>query len=222
MSVLFPIEWQKFEHVVLDFGGVLYQIDHLLTSQAFEHLGYPDFHKEFRHSSQSELFNRLECGQIDDVAFLEALQGQCAPSTQIEDVRKAWNAMLIGLRPEAQGWIQSLTAHFDLILLSNTNAIHAEHFEREILASKGRSFADPFRQIIYSHRLGKRKPDPATYAHVAQELGLHPERTLLVDDTKENVQGAVEAGWSGVYFDVAQFSFRQFIMGVGYEDFLRD
>lgn len=219
-SALFPIDWQLYEHVVLDFGGVLYQIDHQLTAQAFAKLGFSKFEREFRHGAQSRLFNELECGEIDERDFLLKLRNHCTNSTSNEQIQDAWNAMLLELRPESTGWVQSLEKHFDLLLLSNTNAIHAAHFEQEILKNKGRQFSSAFRQIIYSHRLGKRKPHPETYAHVSKEYGLTPERTLLIDDTKENVAGALKAGWSAVYFDVEAYSFGQFIRGIGYEDFL--
>lgn len=220
ITALFPIDWQQYEHVVLDFGGVLYEIDHQLTSRAFAKLGFPQFEREFRHGAQSRLFDALECGEIDNQDFLLQLCNQCNSGTSIAQVQEAWNALLIRLRPETTGWIQSLEKHFDLLLLSNTNAIHAAHFEQDILRNRGRQFSSAFRQIIYSHRLGKRKPQPETYVHVAKEYGLTPERTLLIDDTKANVEGALEAGWSAVYFDVEAYSLKQFLLGTGYEDFL--
>ena len=38
---LFPIDWHQFHHIVLDFGGVLYEIDHKRTAEAFAQLGLP-------------------------------------------------------------------------------------------------------------------------------------------------------------------------------------
>jgi putative hydrolase of the HAD superfamily len=220
VSVLFPVNWQQYEHIVLDFGGVLYEIDHQKTTRAFQALGFSNMDKEFRHGEQSVLFDRLERGELTDEEFLLALRNRCSSQTTIEQVRNAWNAMLLELRPEVPTWLHSLGGHFDLLLLSNTNAIHASYFEKNILQSRGRSFADAFRQIIYSHRMGRRKPDIATYQHVAEQFDLDPQKTLLIDDTKENVAGAIAAGWSAVHFDIESHSFRQFVLGVGYEDFL--
>jgi len=219
-AVLFPLDWHSIDHVVLDFGGVLYEIDHHKTADAFAQLGLNDFYLEFRHGNQAEVFDRLERGEISEEAFLDQMARRCHPGTTVEQVRSAWNALLMGLRPEALPWVHSLVRHFDVLLFSNTNAIHAAHFEQDILNSKGRSFGDSFRQIIYSHRLGQRKPEVHTYEQVAREFNLQPERTVLIDDTKANVAGAIAAGWQGVYFDIEAFNFTQFIRGVGYDDFL--
>ena len=67
---LFPIDWHQFEHIVLDFGGVLYEIDHNRTTQAFAKLGIPDFDLEFRHGQQSAIFSALETGHLEEREFL--------------------------------------------------------------------------------------------------------------------------------------------------------
>lgn len=219
-AVLFPLDWHNIDHVVLDFGGVLYEIDHQRTADAFAELGLRDFYLEFRHGSQSEVFDRLERGEITEKAFVEHLLRRCNTGTTEAQVRDAWNALLLGLRPEALPWVQSLARHFDLLLFSNTNAIHASHFEQDILHTKGRSFAEAFRQIIYSHRLGQRKPEIHTYEQIARDYNLNPERTVLIDDTKANVSGAINAGWNGVHYDLEAHRFVQFVRGIGYEDFL--
>lgn len=217
---LFPIDWHQFDHIVLDFGGVLYEIDHGRTAKAFAALGLPNFELEFRHGRQNPIFNALETGSIEELDFLNELCDRCAAGTTVEDVRLAWNALLIGLRPETMPWIKTLHHQFDLILFSNTNALHAEYFEKQILSSKQHKFPEYFRQMVYSHRLGHRKPDTRAFEEVANQFDLNPAKTLLIDDTRANVAGAINAGWSGVFMDLEAHSISQFLRGVGYEDFL--
>ena len=219
-GVLFPIDWSHYEHIVLDFGGVLYGIDHQLTHRAFQALGAKGMHNDFRHGEQAALFDDLEQGSVHEDAFLETLAARCASGTTKEAVRAAWNAMLVGLHGDAIPWLNSLVPHFDLILFSNTNGLHAAHFEQEILNSAERKFSGCFRDIVYSHRLGVRKPDVEAYHAVADRCSLNPERTLFIDDTMANVEGAIEAGWSAVHFDTTAYSLKSFLRGVGYEDFL--
>jgi glucose-1-phosphatase len=217
---LFPIDWHQFHHIVLDFGGVLYEINHKRSAEAFAQLGLPNFEKEFRHGQQGDLFNALETGEIEEREFLSELRSQCSGGTTLEEVRHAWNALLIGLRPEAMPWLNSLQRHFDLVLFSNTNSIHASHFEEQILTSKQNLFPKSFRQLVYSHRLGHRKPQVRAFEEVASQFDLNPTKTLLIDDTQANVAGAINAGWSGVHLDLEAHSITQFLRGVGYEDFL--
>lgn len=220
-GILFPIDWRQYEHVVLDFGGVLYGVDHGLTNSAFEALGAKGMHHEFRHGEQAALFDDIECGSVQEDTFLETLAARCAEGTTRKSVREAWNAMLTGLHGDTMPWLNSLTPHFDLILFSNTNGIHAAHFEQEILNSTDRRFSECFRDIVYSHRLGMRKPDVEAYRAVTARCALNPERTLFIDDTMSNVEGAIDAGWSAVHFDTTAHSLKSFLRGVGYEDFLK-
>lgn len=196
MNVLpHPPDWTNIHHLVLDFGGVLYRIDHAATARAFADLGAEAFLDQYAHGRQSPLLDDLECGRVSERAFLMDLQAMCNPGTPIEAVREAWKAVLIDLRPGILPVLQELSARFDLVLFSNTNALHATHFERQILDAHGSAFSDCFRQIVYSHRLRLRKPDPAAYKAVADQFDLDAKRTFFVDDTLENVDGARQARW---------------------------
>ena len=44
------------------------------------------------------------------------------------------------------------------------------------------------------------KPDPKIYQRVLEEQGLQPEACLLIDDLKDNIQGAQACGIHGYQF----------------------
>jgi putative hydrolase of the HAD superfamily len=50
----------------------------------------------------------------------------------------------------------------------------------------------------YSAAIGYRKPAPEFYHIVARRVGLPPDELLLIDDTEENVQAAITAGWQAI------------------------
>ena len=214
VQTLLP-DWTTLQHVVLDFGGVLYRIHHQATAQAFSTLGATGFIEQYAHGTQSPLLDDLECGLISDAAFLKALQGQCHFGTSLEEVRAAWQAVLLDLRPDIIPVLEDLATHYDLLLFSNTNALHAAHFERQILDAHGRSFSDCFRQIVYSHRLGLRKPDVASYKAVASKFQLRPKLTFFVDDTPANVEGARQAGWLAGLHDPQQNTLKSWLQTMG-------
>jgi len=200
-STILPLDWRPIRHVVLDFGGVLYRIDHTATAKAFAELGFDDFLSLYAHGGQARIMDDLECGNITDQEFILTLQNRCQRGTTKRQVREAWNAVLLELRPEVLPVLDHLATRFDLLLFSNTNALHAEHFERQILTENGKSFAQAFRQIIYSHRLRHRKPQLKAYREVERQFGLNPAQTLFIDDTLINVQGAMKAGWTAVHHE---------------------
>ena len=48
--------------------------------------------------------------------------------------------------------------------------------------------------------IGMRKPDPAVYRHVAEELGLPTSACLFVDDREDNCRVAREEGMDAIHF----------------------
>ena len=207
-STILPLDWHPIRHVVLDFGGVLYRIDHAATANAFAELGFDDFLSLYAHGGQSRLMDDLECGNISDQEFILTLQNRCLPGTSEQQVRDAWSAVLLELRPEVLPLLDHLATRFDLLLFSNTNALHAEHFERQILKENGKGFARAFRQIIYSHRLGHRKPQLKAYREAERQFNLNPAQTLFIDDTLINVRGAQKAGWTAVHHEADELPLR--------------
>lgn len=217
-KTILPIDWQQVNHVVFDFGGVLYRIDPRRSAEAFRTLGFERFEDHYSLTLQSGLINDLECGRITEAEFLGTLQSRCHPGTDVEDVRAAWNATLLGLRENVMPILRDVSSRFDMLMFSNTNAIHAEHFEHQILNEQGRSFHRAFRQVIYSHRLGQRKPHLRAYHRVVQEFNLNPETTLFIDDNVLNAIGAQKAGWQAVHHLPEERSLAELMRALGFYD----
>lgn len=58
-----------------------------------------------------------------------------------------------------------------------------------------------FTDTYASSEIGLRKPDPAAFQHVIRSSQLLPSRTLVVDDSAENVASARSLGLEAVRFD---------------------
>src|SRR5205807_7326430 len=98
------------------------------------------------------------------------------------------NDALCGLLPE-------LARRYPLLLLSNTNELHARKFRVQ--------FAGPlahFRHLILSHEARMRKPQREIYAHATTLAGCAAEEVLFIDDLPANIEGARAAGWQGVIY----------------------
>ncbi|HZW04315.1 MAG TPA: HAD family phosphatase [Anaerolineaceae bacterium] len=61
-------------------------------------------------------------------------------------------------------------------------------------------FSDAFDVLIFSAEVGMRKPDPAIYRYIVEQLGVRPDEALFVDDVAQNVEGARQAGLRAVQF----------------------
>jgi 2-haloacid dehalogenase len=64
-------------------------------------------------------------------------------------------------------------------------------------------FLDEPRGVTVSGEVGLIKPDRAIYELHAGNFGLEPSKTLFIDDSARNVEGAREAGWQAVLFEDA-------------------
>ncbi len=171
------------DYLLLDLGGVLYGVDY---GRTLEKLGVAA--QNLAALLQDPTLAAYEKGDISTETFLQAWQKRF-PHLSQEALQEAWNAMLLGPLPQAEKVLQTLSAHYPLALLSNTNELHLTIVEPQITPWKSY-----FIETFFSNRLKKRKPDPDTYFYVLKKLDWPAEKTLFVDDNAANITGASMAG----------------------------
>ena len=99
--------------------------------------------------------------------------------------------------PEALGALQGTRKAARLALLSNT-----QNFDMEFLERLGLTGLLPNRFL--SAELGCMKPDPRVFAMVQRKMGLFPGEIAMVGDSwRDDVQGALEAGWTAIWVNRA-------------------
>jgi putative hydrolase of the HAD superfamily len=78
-------------------------------------------------------------------------------------------------------------------------ATNQEHLRAAYLMEK-LGLADHVDGIFYSARLGAQKPDIEFFAKVQAAVELCGEEMLLIDDSRQNVEAAREAGWQALHW----------------------
>jgi putative hydrolase of the HAD superfamily len=78
-------------------------------------------------------------------------------------------------------------------------ATNQEHLRAAYLMEK-LGLAEHVDGIFYSARLGAKKPDREFFAKVQAAVGLCGEELLLIDDSRQNVEGALKAGWQALHW----------------------
>jgi putative hydrolase of the HAD superfamily len=91
-------------------------------------------------------------------------------------------------------FLQKLTKKYRLFLLSNTDSIHIDTFERDNGLSFTRDFYMCFEKVYFSFEMGMRKPDAEIFEYLIKNHELSPKRTLFIDDKKENTDAALLLG----------------------------
>ncbi|MCX6290664.1 MAG: HAD family phosphatase [Bacteroidetes bacterium] len=192
----------QIKNIIFDFGGVIINIDFLLTVEAFHHLGVLNFEELCTGLVQDHFFDDMEKGLISPASFRNRIRDVSNVMLSDEQVDHAWNSTLLDLPEKNIRFIESLKGRYRLFLLSNTNEIHERAFSRMIREQFGENVLEKvFDKVYLSHHLQMRKPDAEIFYHVMQENNLDAMETLFVDDSFQHIEGAKKTGLQTFYFE---------------------
>ena len=183
----------KIKALLLDFGGVLYDIDPQRTINEFMKLSAPNskFREltEYNYSTMPFL-SEYEKGAISSEQFRDqaaALLG-IAPSIAIDN---AWNQTLLGIKANMDRVLEELAADYPLYLLSNTNEIHHNFFAKECEV-----IFKTFTRCYFSYQMNIHKPDLDIFTNISNELSIAPNEILFADDMQANIDAANQLGFN--------------------------
>jgi len=183
------------KNIIFDLGGVLLDIDTSKTNMAFEQLGINNFKNNYALHKMDSVFENLETGKISEAAFYDSMRTLGKTPLSDQQIRDAWNALLLDFRTESLAFLEQLSARHNLYLLSNTNSIHFTAFSQRFTAgAEKKNFNDYFTKAYYSHVIGLRKPDEEIYSFVLEDAGIKAGETLFIDDLAINIEGAKSVG----------------------------
>lgn len=183
------------KNILFDFGGVFYDLDFSKTSSAFKSLGFDDFDNMFTQYQADALFQQLETGVISPEEFFTKVRALAPQPVTNEQIRDAWNALLLGYRQTSLDYLAELKKEYNLYLLSNTNQIHYDYFTHQLLEQTAHPSLDSFfTKAYYSQKLGLRKPDIEVFEHILKDAGINAEETLFIDDSYTNFPNAEKLG----------------------------
>lgn len=190
---------QQVKNIIFDLGGVLLNIDFTLSEKAFALLGIPNFAEYISPVKSSELFLKLEIGMEEDL-FYEEFRQLSGLAVTNEQIRDAWNALLLNYRKGSIAVLPELKKKYRTFLLSNTNEIHTKSFQQSFKDEfQQQSLDDCFHEAFYSQRIGQRKPNAAAFEFVLNKHALVPAETLFIDDSFANIEAAKALGIQTVH-----------------------
>ena len=185
----------EIKNIIFDLGGVILNLNYQLTSSAFKKLGVKNFDNYYSQKEQVDLFNSFEKGLISPNEFVISVQKILPNYISKNNIISAWNSMLLNLPQKRLLLLQELKKSFRLFLLSNTNEIHIEFFEKQMQeAGQLETYYNCFEKIHYSSRIKYRKPDKECFEYVLKENHLKAKETLFIDDSIQHVISAKELG----------------------------
>ncbi len=173
--------------IVLDVGGFLVKLGGM--NQFVEWTGQSPEEIKSRWLA-SPTVRDFESGRQSFHAFAPAVIREFALPIEPEELRQemhSWNGELFD---GARELVAEAGRRHRVACLCNSNHIQWPRVRDEL--GLGQWFADQF----VSHEVGLAKPQAEIYQHVAGELGVPPQEIAFFDDSRPNVEGAINAGWS--------------------------
>jgi putative hydrolase of the HAD superfamily len=118
-------------------------------------------------------------------------------------INDAWNAMLLDFPVNRIDLLKSIRPYYKTFLLSNTNAIHIEEYNKLLLNTFGlENLSFLFDKEYYSHIIGMRKPDKEVFQHILDENRLNPAETVFIDDSVQHVEAARKLGIHAYHLNI--------------------
>lgn len=194
----------EIKNLILDLGGVLFDLDYEATRQEFLKLG---FDQQYSKLAQANIFDELEEGKVTADDFYDFLISNSInnPKPTKLELKNAWNKMLLSLKQDKLDLLVQLKKKYNLFLFSNTNEIHIEAVWETINKEHQLpNLNDYFDKIYLSHEMGIRKPKEEGFDQIVLENGLNKQATLFIDDSPQHVQGAIESGIHALWLDLDQ------------------
>ncbi len=191
---------QKIRNLIFDLGAVILNIDPGAVKEKMIENGVSNVDELHEKLLEGNIYHDLETGKISPDDFRSAIKEIVNVPVSDEDIDEAWNAMLLDIPRERIKFMTQLKSKYNLYLLSNTNSIHWESYDRYFQDT----FDYPgintfFTHCWYSYLMGIRKPDPEIFRMVLEEGQFDPQETAFIDDLQENVDAAATLGIKPVH-----------------------
>jgi putative hydrolase of the HAD superfamily len=137
---------------------------------------------------------------MDVDLFYDEFRSTTNTTLSNDQIKDAWNALLLNFRNESINALPGLRNKYKLYVLSNTNEIHLQEFQKRFAIEMNlSSFDDLFDATYYSHRIGFRKPNADAFQFVLEKHQLIAEETLFIDDSINNIETAQQLGLQTIH-----------------------
>lgn len=187
--------WDKIDAIVFDVGNVLLtwtpeeQLNRLIPER-------PDLHRELTiRVFKSPYWCMRDRGIATVEEVIDAMSAS-APDLKpyISRVMRGW--VDLPVIPEGVAALEACKAHGKK-LYALTNYADKEF----AYACQKHDFFSLFDDYVVSGRERLVKPGHEIYELLTERFGLDPARTLFIDDSPANIEGALHCGWQGICYN---------------------
>lgn len=180
--------------VIFDVGGVLHTDENEFVKQDI--IDTLSISEETYSRAYSRLVPQLGKGEISESEFWKQFLVETGSKKKLpsESLWQREYAKRFKKNLEVLKLVEKLKkSGLKLGILSNTIDPHAQVNRREGVFAL-------FDEVVLSHEVGLRKPDPEMFKLILERLKVKPEEAVFVDDLVENVEAAKKLGIDSIIF----------------------
>ena len=185
------------EAVFFDFGGVIGKLDRdeIRRLESSYGLQAGDLLTSIYGISE---WHEAETGRIPDQQWVDAANQTLDEKAgkPVPQLHEEWRQLWHKFDDDVVNLIKTLGSDtsYRVGLISNST----KRLEGELLEPTG--LGELFEVVVNSARLGIAKPDTRIYHHAADQMGVEYSACVHIDDLPPNIDGAIEAGFSGIHY----------------------
>ncbi|MCD8183138.1 MAG: HAD family phosphatase [Bacteroides sp.] len=184
------------KNLIVDFGGVLIDLNYQRCLNSFRELGMPDVENALSLSNQQDFFRNYEMGLISTDDFRNVIREKIGKPVTDARIDAAWNSFLVSVPTYKLDLLLALRKDYVVYLLSNTNELHWKWSCMHAFPYKTFRVEDYFEHIFLSYEMKMAKPDVEIFRKVLDDAVLDPKETFFIDDSKANCLAAESLGIS--------------------------
>jgi len=192
------IQASKTKNIIFDLGGVLLNINPLLSLLELEKISGISQGELILKLASEQIFEKFDTGRLIPAQFRNDLCKILNHNASDSEIDRIWNKLILDIPPQRVKLLQELKNNYKVFMLSNTNSIHFEHYTREFLEIYNFNLVDLFEQVFVSHEIGIHKPDEGIYTYVLEHAKLDASETVFFDDSLANIEAAARLGIRGI------------------------
>ncbi|MEX1346416.1 MAG: HAD family phosphatase [Desulfobacterales bacterium] len=180
--------------LLFDLGGVVIEID---FDRVFSHWAQSSnqsleiIKSRFAFDSNYE---RHERGEIEASEYFASLRKSMEINISDEEFTAGWNSLYVGEMPGVSTLLSTVGEKLPIYAFTNSNFTH-----QLVWSNKFKKVLSLFREVFVSSEIGKRKPEPAAFHAISNDIGVKLENILFFDDSLENIEGAEKVGIQTVH-----------------------
>jgi putative hydrolase of the HAD superfamily len=205
--------------VIFDFGGVIltspfeafarYEADNGLPAGLLRRLNATN--------PDDNAWARLERNEVDLAGFADLFEAEARAAGHTVDGRVVLGLLSGQLRPAMVEALRRCQQRLKTAMLTN-NFVPDDGGERTGAGAPDpmAGVLDHFDVIVESSRVGLRKPDPAIYRLVCDELGVSPDEAVYLDDLGINLKPARALGMTTIKVDDPDVAVAELEAAVGF------